>query len=81
MIFSHIAPDGEAETHRARTLDVSGSGLQVKSRKPLAAGSYVYVRSEQVNFLVGGAYVRHCARRGWAYRVGLEFRRPLPNRF
>jgi len=49
----------------------------VKSLRPLSAGSIVYVRSQQLHFLVGWARVRHCRRAGWIYRIGLEFRKPL----
>jgi hypothetical protein len=30
---------------------------------------------------VGGAYVRHCSRKGLVYRIGLEFARPVAARF
>ncbi len=49
----------------------------VKSLRPLSAGSIVYIRSQQLHFLVGWARVRHCRRAGWIYRIGLEFRKPL----
>ena len=49
----------------------------VKSLRPLSAGSIVYIRSQQLHFLVGWARVRHCRRAGWTYRIGLEFRKPL----
>jgi hypothetical protein len=64
-------------TRWARAHNMSRAGLMVKCWRPLAAGSIVYIRSQQLHFLAGWARVRHCRRAGWMYRIGLEFRNPL----
>jgi hypothetical protein len=64
----------------ARAVDMSGSGALVESLLPVAVGSAVRIRS-RVSLLGGQAHVRFCERRGWRYRIGLEFRRPLAARF
>ena len=64
----------------ARALDMSGSGALVESLFPVAVGSDVRIKS-RVSLLGGKAHVRFCERRGWKYRIGLEFCRPLAARF
>jgi hypothetical protein len=65
----------------ARAVDVSGSGALVETCKPLEVGTLVYFRGKEVNFLAGSACVRHCTWWGWKYRIGLEFRTTLSQRF
>ena len=65
----------------ARAVDVSGSGALVETSEPLDVGTLVYFRGKDVSFLAGTAYVRHCTWRGWKYRIGLEFRTTLSQRF
>jgi hypothetical protein len=64
----------------ARAVDMSASGAMIESLFPVSVGSFVRMRS-QVNLLGGGAYVRHCERRGWRYRIGLQFGYPVTARF
>jgi hypothetical protein len=64
----------------ARTLDMTGSGVSVVSLVPIAVGADVRMRS-RVSLLAGSARVKHCNRRGWLYRIGLEFERPVSSRF
>ena len=65
----------------ARTVNVSGTGILVNSLVPLAAGTFVQLRSRQLALFTGGAYVRYCRRQRWFYRIGLEFQRPVSARF
>ena len=64
-----------------RTLNVSRSGMSVQSMLPVKIGSTVRVRAKTVALLNGAAVVRHCERRGLAYKIGLEFHVPLYDRF
>ena len=64
----------------ARTVDMSASGATIESVFPVAVGSFVRMRSP-VNLLGGDAYVRHCERRGWIYRIGVQFGYPVTARF
>jgi len=56
-----------------RTLDISGTGVLVESLLPIKIAAVVSVWATDVPMLCGIATVRHCARRGLAYRIGLEF--------
>lgn len=62
-----------------RTLDMSASGALIASLKPIDIGSCVLIRANEL--LTGKAYVRHCARQGWKYKIGLEFAIPFEDRF
>src|SRR5205823_7895167 len=64
-----------------RTLNVSGSGMLVQSVLPIKIGSTVRVQANMVPMFNGDALVRHCVRRGLAYKIGLEFDAPLRDRF
>jgi hypothetical protein len=65
----------------AQVLDVTGSGALIEASKPMEIGSLVYARGKDMTFLAGSAYVQHCTRRVWKYRIGLKFRTPLGHRF
>ena len=64
---------------RGRVLNMSASGALVEVPRPIAVGVKVYIHANEL--LVGTAYVRHCTRRFWRCRVGLEFSTPLPDRY
>src|SRR5438445_3566702 len=64
-----------------RARNVSASGMLVESINALQAGSIVYVRPKDWNFLLGVAHVRRCDRRGWKYRIGVKYCIPLKKRF
>jgi hypothetical protein len=64
----------------ARAGNMSGGGALIKSLFPISVRSFVEMRS-RVGLLVGGAYVRHCSRKGLVYRIGVEFARPVAARF
>ncbi|HET9801870.1 MAG TPA: PilZ domain-containing protein [Candidatus Acidoferrum sp.] len=64
-----------------RALDMSGDGLSVETIAPLEVGSIVYVRSKKVTLIAGTACVRHCGKRGFKYRMGLQYRTSFKNRF
>ena len=65
----------------ARAVDMSGSGAMIESLFPIAPGSFIKIRSRHVALLAGDAYVRHCERQLWTYRIGVEFGRPVDKRF
>ena len=64
---------------RGRVLNMSSSGVLVEAPRPMAVGSQVRIRANEL--LVGTAYVRHFARRSWKFRIGLEFVTPVRNRY
>lgn len=65
----------------ARAVNISGSGAMIQSLFPIAAGSFVRVRTREMALLGGSAHVRYCERQGWTYLIGVEFARPLDKRF
>lgn len=56
----------------ANCLNVSTEGLSVRVHQPIAARTYVTLRSEKLK-LAGTATVKYCIRRNTWYQVGLEF--------
>lgn len=64
--------DGQgAQFVRARGVDLSELGVRVEAEQPLAAGARVFIRAPDYG-LGGTACVRHCAKRGAKYIIGLE---------
>ena len=56
---------------RGRGVDLSESGARIETDEPLSVGARVFLRMP--DYGVGGtACVRHCARRGAKYIIGLE---------
>jgi hypothetical protein len=72
--------EGRTKSIRVRGVDISGAGACVESSKPVTPGSLVYVQLKDLK-LMGGAVVRHCVVRGYKYRIGLEFPKPLTTTF
>lgn len=60
---------------------MSGDGLSVETIAALETGTIVYVRSRKVSLISGTASVRHCGKRGFKYRIGLQYRTAFKNRF
>lgn len=78
--LSYQSPSGDDRVVRGRALDVSSSGALIQALRPIRIGSRVrIVRGD--GWLVGTTYVRHCSRRGWGFKIGLEFATPLAKRF
>jgi hypothetical protein len=71
-------PDGQGNFKFAavKGVNLSRTGLQVEAPEPIPVRAYVTVRSEQLK-LACSASVRHCARCGGRFTVGLEFSHPL----
>ena len=53
-------------------IDVSESGMRIRTREPLTRQMYVTLRAERIG-LHGRASVRTCAKQGTKHVVGLEF--------
>jgi hypothetical protein len=70
---------GSERTIKGRVLNMSSSGVLVEAPRPMAVGSQVCVRANEL--LVGTAYVRHSTRQSWRFRIGLEFATPVRNRY
>ena len=64
---------------RGRVLNMSASGALIEALKPIAVGSQVRIQANEL--LTGTAFVRHTTRRLWRFRIGLEFAKPLQNRY
>ena len=59
-----------------KAIDRSKSGLMLETTDPIETSTFVQVQVERYG-LVGMACVRHCARKGLRYVVGLEFARDV----
>jgi len=57
---------------RGKGIDRSPSGLRLEVSEPVPAKAVVLVHAGGYG-AVGSAWVRHCARRGARFTVGLEF--------
>jgi hypothetical protein len=69
----------QGRTMKGRVLNMSTSGVLVEALRPIAIGSQVRIRANEL--LVGTASVRHSTRRSWRFRIGLEFATPVRNRY
>ena len=72
--------EGAVRFVRARGVDISESGARIEADEPLEVGSYVFARV--LEYGVGAtARVRHCARRGGKYAIGLDLSgaHPVPD--
>ncbi|HUJ21153.1 MAG TPA: PilZ domain-containing protein [Bryobacteraceae bacterium] len=56
----------------ARSLNMSKSGALVEADEPIAVGTTVYVRVNNLG-LMGTGSVRHCRTKGARFRMGLHF--------
>ena len=63
----------------AKCMDVSASGMRFECSEPIPVRSMVSLRAERLN-VSGSATVRHLARRGAKYRVGLELTEAVPEK-
>jgi hypothetical protein len=63
---------GTSRTLAVHAIDLSNSGIRVESSEPIELHTEAYVRAERYG-LSGPTTVRHCARRGSKYVLGLEF--------
>ena len=63
---------GNDKFAKARSLDVSESGMRVEVPERIPERSYVTFRSDELG-LQGTASVRSCRAQGLKYLVGLEF--------
>jgi hypothetical protein len=70
---------GRERTISGCVLNMSSSGVLVEASRPMAVGSQVRIRANEL--LVGTAYVRYSTRRSWKFRIGLEFATPVRNRY
>lgn len=63
--------DASHKSARARGIEMSPSGVSVRSGKPILCNSVIQIRGRQVD-LEGKAVVRYCTRKGLSYVIGLE---------
>jgi hypothetical protein len=78
--LSYESPSGDDRVVGGRALGVSASGALVQALRPIRIETRVrIVRGD--GWLVGTTYVRHCSRRGWGFKIGLEFATPFAERF
>ena len=62
----------------AKCVDVSEGGLRIEAQAPVSVGTYLSLRADQLN-LGGTARLKHVARKGSKYILGLELSQPLPD--
>lgn len=72
-------PAGQARYAQASCLDISESGLRVESPWPIALRTRVSLNVERLG-VAGRATVRHSARHGSRYILGLELSQSLDER-
>jgi PilZ domain len=63
---------GDDKFMNAPVRDISESGLGVEILEPVPVRSLVTLRANKLG-IHGSASVRHCAREGLQYRIGVEF--------
>ncbi len=63
---------GRLHMARAKAINRSKSGLMIEVSDSIEPRTFVQVQTKRLE-LVGMACVRHCARKGLRYVVGLEF--------
>ena len=73
QVFLTWEKNGVMQRVVGRCVDLSRSGAKLETRDKLEARSIVLVHSEQFGRM-GLASIRHCARLGMKYDVGLEFK-------
>lgn len=63
----------------ANCMEISEGGVRIETPEPIPVYARVSLRVEQIN-LVGSAAVKHIARRGSKYVLGLEMSQPVRDR-
>jgi hypothetical protein len=63
---------------QGKCIDISEGGLKVETHCPIPLRGCVSWRAERIR-LAGSASVRHVARYGARYTVGLELSQPIPS--
>jgi len=67
---------GRTRRHRARVVNMSGTGALVKCGVSIPPGSFIYVQSPKLR-IMGSAHVRRCEPLLVRYELGLQFSGPL----
>ncbi len=62
---------GEARFAQAKCIDVSESGMRIESPVPIPSGTRIQLNAERIK-LSGTATVKHAARYGSKYVLGIE---------
>lgn len=65
-------PAGGVHYATARCVDISEQGVSLQLHQSIPARCFVSFRIDRLK-LAGRATVRHCAKRGAYFRIGLEF--------
>ncbi|MDZ4799114.1 MAG: PilZ domain-containing protein [Bryobacteraceae bacterium] len=61
---------------RAKTVDISTTGMQIELPTQIPVNAAVNVRCDELR-ISGRGMVRHCTRKGPRFRVGVEFTMPI----
>lgn len=69
-------PTGNMSFALGRCIDLSASGMRLELPVAIPVRSYVTMKTDQGG-IATNASVRHCARAGGKYIVGIEFSMPL----
>lgn len=70
--ISWVPPGGATQYVIGNALDISESGMRIKSAEALPVGQYVHFQLDGVQFR-GPASVRSCTRSTAKHEIGLEF--------
>ena len=71
--------DGQPRYVQGRCLDVSEGGLRIESAEPVPVRALIQLNAERLK-ISGSATVKHSARRGAKYLLGLELNAALLER-
>ena len=71
--ISWRAADGLTRSAHVRGIELSQSGVAIRSNEPFPPGYTLFVELPKYN-LVGSGCVRHCTPTGSTYLVGIKFR-------
>ena len=66
---------GQVQSVRAKCLDLSAEGARLETDTPIPARTSITLHSARYGSM-GTASVRHCARHGLKYSIGVEFTSP-----
>jgi hypothetical protein len=70
---------GEPRFAMGKCVDISEDGLRIEVPKPVPRGASIHLAAERIK-LAGAATVKHSARRGAMYLLGLELSRAVLQR-
>jgi PilZ domain-containing protein len=65
--------NGVERRAKARLIDMSDYGAQIRTSKPLSPGAVIFLQAPKLG-MTCGAYVRRCSAKGMSFMVGVELK-------